>query len=288
MGGWAMVLAAVVVLYRPDKERFLQSIQSYATGMDFVFVMDNSENPDSTLLEELSRFSNVRYQAFGENKGLSKAMNRGVRLALEQKADWILLMNQDSVFPENPLPEYRKWMKEDVSLLAPKYSTFKKKEEKGEGVSRLSFAQTSGSFLSKKCFEEIGFFDENLFLEWVDVDYCLRLEKAGKKLLQVNSVVLDHLPGTPRKVRVLWKEVQYSRYSPLRKYYLVRGACYMRKKFHCPSLYLKMRIKLWIKMYVFREKDLIISRRYIRQAKIDFRKGIRGPLKNPPSIRSKH
>ena len=277
-----MIVTAVVVLYRPDREEFLASLSSYVRGLDAVFVLDNSEESDAELVSELARFPNVHYHAFGRNTGLSQAYNEGIRLSRLKNADWILFMNQDSTFLSNPLERYLKVASDDVALLCPRYSTFKQKAVEGKGTTEVSFAQTSGTFLSSKAIDEIGFFDENLFLEWVDVDYCMRLKKKGLRIFQVDDIVLDHRPGTPRTVRVLWKKVTYSSYSPLRKYYLVRGALYLRRKHHRPSLYAKARLKLWIKMYAFREKSLALSRLAIREAKKDFKKGFLGKAKELP------
>lgn len=274
-----MIVTAVVVIYRPNKEDFLSSLASYVQGLAAVFVLDNSEKIDSSLIAALSRWPNVHYLSFGQNIGLSRAYNKGIQLSRQIKADWILFMNQDSTFLSNPLSRYQKAAVEGISLLCPQYNTFKKKAVEKDGTIEISFAQTSGSFLSCKAIDEIGFFDENLFLEWVDVDYCLRLKAIGKRILQVNDIILDHHPGTPRTIHILWKKITYSSYSPLRKYYLIRGALYLRKKYHNFMIYFKARLKLWIKMYFFREKNIIISRSAIREAKRDFKRGFLGKPK---------
>ena len=56
-------------------------------------------------------------------------------------------------------------------------------------------AIASGSLVKAEVFGVTGFFDEAMFIDYVDTDFCLRLQKNGFKILSVASVLLEHELG---------------------------------------------------------------------------------------------
>ncbi len=72
--------------------------------------------------------------------------------------------------------------------------------------------------LRKSVFEEVGGFNETLKVAFNDVDLCLRIRKAGYRILWTPHAELYHLESasrgsddTPRKYRQLQKEIAYTR-----------------------------------------------------------------------------
>lgn len=44
---------------------------------------------------------------------------------------------------------------------------------------------TSGNLLRKEVFEKVGFFDDSLFIDLVDTDFCMRLNEKGIKMIKL-------------------------------------------------------------------------------------------------------
>jgi len=86
---------------------------------------------------------------------------------------------------------------------------------------------TSGSLLDLNVFKEIGEFDENLFIDYVDTDYCIRLRKSGYKLIQFARPIMMHSLGITKDT------LGYSFYehSPIRNYYIFRNKLYILTKY---------------------------------------------------------
>ena len=76
-------------------------------------------------------------------------------------------------------------------------------------------------------FKEIGEFDENLFIDYVDTDYCIRLRKSGYKLIQFARPIMMHSLGITKDT------LGYSFYehSPIRNYYIFRNKLYILTKY---------------------------------------------------------
>ena len=74
-------------------------------------------------------------------------------------------------------------------------------------------------------------FYEKLFIDLVDHDFCLNLNKKGYKILQVNSSVLVHNLGESEKKKVLGVTMIPTNHSALRRYYMSRNRHYIWDKY---------------------------------------------------------
>ena len=75
----------------------------------------------------------------------------------------------------------------------------------------------SGAFMlvQRQIYEEIGGMDEDYFLHVEDVDFCMRLSKAGHAILYVPDAAVTHIKGTSRvsPFRIEWhKSVSVAAY----------------------------------------------------------------------------
>lgn len=150
-----------------------------------------------------------------ENLGFAEGNNVGVKYALENGADYVIILNNDTVVPKNFLNLF----KNDADIIGP---VIKFKHE-GKWVydyggylnwwigrpkhyelphytlnpSAYTLSYLSGCCLliKRKVFEKIGLFDERFFLYFEDLDFCLRAKKAGFKIALESKVVILHKLG---------------------------------------------------------------------------------------------
>ena len=232
-------IGGCVVLYNPDAG-VVSNIQTYCYGLDLLFVIDNSPVKDMALVEKITGLSEkIRYSWMGENIGLASALNHGCRLAVSADCNWLLTMDQDSHFPEQDLvafiraiePIEEKYGK--VGIIAPIHLVSEHfVPSPNEDYSDLRFTMTSGNLLNLQAGSAIGPFEEKLFIDCVDMDYCLRLRKAGYKVIQDNSARLIHSLGEFETRKLLGKKIGTSNHSPVRRYYITRNKIYVLKKYY--------------------------------------------------------
>ena len=99
------------------------------------------------------------------------------------------------------------------------------------GFSEMKIAITSGSLMNLKVFYKIGPFIEDLFIDYVDFEYCLRLKKNKYQILQVKSAQIYHQLGELKLHKFFFKKIYVTNHSPTRYYYRTRNRLYVVRKY---------------------------------------------------------
>jgi rhamnosyltransferase len=213
-------IAAAVVLYNPDKG-VLANLESIKNRVATIFVVDNSDNGESAVLLELMSQKNVTVLQNSGNIGIASALNLAARSATEQGYEFLLTLDQDS----RPLPGMVDALvacyDSSVGLVAP-FLLMRPGQEPTDGsrCRPVLTAMTSGSLLRLDAYLQSGPFRDDFFIDFVDIEYCLRLHKQGFKVIQADRACLEHAVGT-RIGPGTWFSV--TTHSPLRKYYKTRN-----------------------------------------------------------------
>ena len=100
-------LLIILVVYKrrlEECEAFQSILKMHKSGQLLnLFVYDNSPEPQRIFnYQGLS----IIYKHDSQNSGLSKAYNIGAVQAKNDKLDWILLLDQDTILPANILSKY--------------------------------------------------------------------------------------------------------------------------------------------------------------------------------------
>lgn len=188
-----MKLAGAVVLYNVSVE-VIDILQTYASCLDRLYVVDNSDVPNEQLYGQFESMSNVKLFKTEGNMGIAVALNKAAYQAIRDGYEWLLLMDHDSSFQVDVLEEYKRRIEEDasqsVAIYAP--SHFQMKKGEGETERFVHEAITSGSIISLKVFTEVGPFKEEYFIYVVDYEYCWRVRAKGYQVKQFLDIRLDH------------------------------------------------------------------------------------------------
>ena len=91
-------------------------------------------------------------------------------------------------------------------------------------ISFPTYSITSGSIIQISKFKEIGFFDEKLFIDLVDTEWCIRAQSYGYKIVQNNKLIIKHSLGE-RSIKLFDLTIQI--HTPLRLYYYFRNSIYL-------------------------------------------------------------
>ena len=238
-----MKLGAVVILYHPDgslKDRLL----TYLPYVEKLFIFDNSENTvPRDLLADLPSPDKVSYYTDNENRGIAVRLNQAIQMAINEQFDWLLTMDQDSYFANHNFSNFLTCLKNypennNVAVFGVQYLDAALQAAACHAVT-TNHLITSGSILNLSLFPLIGNFDEKLFIDQVDSEYCYRAILKSYKIVQFENIYLQHNLGQQSIHRSLksFKKTKRSLHSPLRLYYMTRNYFYMRAKFqkHFPA-----------------------------------------------------
>ncbi len=232
-----MRIAAVVILYHPDHS-VVSNIKTYYDYIEKIMVFDNTET-EPLLKEELLKFQRIEYYHDYKNEGIAKRLNAGAAMSIEQQFDWLLTMDQDSKFSVEAIKNYFRCFgqyenKENVAVFGTRYTRMKKASPEECKPTEIHELITSASLLNLKLYKTIGSFDEALFIDSVDHDYCIRARLKGFSLIKFSNIHILHEVGKQvykSSVKTLFifkkkKEI----HSPLRCYYMYRNLLYLEKK----------------------------------------------------------
>jgi len=229
-----MKLAAIVILYHPD-EHVVENILSYAHKFESIYVYDNTENSLSLHANAIQQIPNVLYFSDNENGGIAKRLNAAAKMAIDEEFDWLLTMDQDSRFSKKAIDNYISCLhsfssKNEVAMFGVEFEKEENDSKNCEYITK-DYLITSGSMVNLQLFERIGGFDEALFIDEVDLEYCYRSIVKGYQIVQFTNVFLSHHLGTVNMFRSLksGKKTPRSLHSPTRVYYMIRNFLYVEK-----------------------------------------------------------
>lgn len=228
-------LAGCVILYNPDKD-VMRNIESYIKYLDRLYVIDNQNG--KIITDRLkNKYSNVEIIEHSENMGIAFSLNEVLSLC-QNKYTHLLTMDQDSCFDIGIMYKYKNaisgfdWEKTvgvgpkilDYST-TPKYSDVSYQETLG--------VITSGNIISIKNAINIGGFDEKLFIDEVDYDFCYKGILKNYKVYVYNSgIYLKHSLGNMIERFFVYRTLKCMNHNHVRKYYIMRNRFYVYKKYH--------------------------------------------------------
>lgn len=240
-------VGAVLVTYQPQQLVLKATIRSLLHQVSHLYLIDNTPGGAfeviETVLYELNCSNLVNTFISRDNIGIACAQNKGIKFALADKCDFILLSDQDTRFPPNCvkglLDGFSKLHQKNikVAVLAPAFINTRTPEFrpffirlKGFFIKRI-FATSglveatqviaSGQLMPATVFTDVGFMDERLFIDWVDIEWCWRASAKGWKIYGSADVVINHTLGDNTK---LLAGRAYTLRPPVRHYYIVRNA----------------------------------------------------------------
>lgn len=274
----------VTVAYNPPKSILKNLEVDYYPHL----VIDNSE-VETAWLKEYCKTNSHLYQWMGENVGIAKALNIGAKYAMQHGFDYIVTMDQDSKLTNQLLQELTSFIFDygvcdDVAIFSPRHKIGNNSIEYNLAVeNNIVLPMTSGNFVNLKVWHKLLGFDENLFIDAVDIDYYAKAKISGYKVLTLNYVVMSHCMGTDSSVRWIFKSrFDVWNHAALRKYYIMRNYNYICKKYLplLPELYFfkEIIIKMPISVALF-EEGKFKKLYYLLRGYIDFKLGIMGKKK---------
>ncbi|PZE59691.1 hypothetical protein DEJ04_06975 [Curtobacterium sp. MCLR17_044] len=209
-GGRRLVrVFACIVTYEPDVELLNANIAAVLGQVEGIVLVDNASSNLSSFVQTIDPRVHVLRQS--QNQGLSRAMNAAVRRARTDGADAVLMLDQDSVVSAGAVSSLSNALRADPGLaIVAAHMVDRNVEEVDEsrtdGLEAVNACITSGSLVRLSDWAAVGGWDENLFIDYVDFDFCLRLRMRGKGIRIDHETKLDHAIGNAQRVGrvVVW------------------------------------------------------------------------------------
>ncbi len=227
-----MNIAGVVILYHPDIQQLSDNILTYFKGLKQLYVYDNSETKTIGIEEALFKLDpSIQYHYFNTNEGIAKRLNQAIEQALVDQYDFLLTMDQDSSFEVGDFDKYKLAIHSSSLDNVAQFGvncqpdfTFPK-EQPEEALTLI----TSGSVLNLSSIKNIGLFNEDLFIDFVDADFSYRVIQNGYKNVMFSNILLNHALGKLVEGRSLvnLKKTLRITHAPIRVYYIVRNGLYL-------------------------------------------------------------
>lgn len=153
-----------------------------------LFVYDNSPYRQETLLPV------AKYIHDTSNSGLGTAYNIACEYAIQYGYNWLLLLDQDTSFPDGALASYRKAMALDTNMIVPRHkitngkfvspTPYKMKTSYLQNTAPIGFAHfsdvspiNSGILISVESFRKSGGYEKNVWLDFSDICFIEKYKK---------------------------------------------------------------------------------------------------------------
>jgi rhamnosyltransferase len=240
-------VVAVVVAYHPKAGELEASVKSLLQNFKEIVVVWNGPHPFKT--PTFLKDKRIHLLDMKDNVGLARALNAGIDKAFQLGAAWVYLSDQDSILPpdfKKRMVAYSGFIPNDlkVALIGPRYfneTTHEKNRFIQMGLLRVKrvnpnpdqlyleveYLISSGSFIPRAAFLEVGPKREELFIDFIDIEWGLRAKRMGYKVIALPKVILHHRLGD---FGLNFLGMMFPIHSPLRIYYYFRNATYLYKR----------------------------------------------------------
>lgn len=273
----ALKIAAVVTLFYPEKQNF-ENIENYLKEVDKLYVIDNTPKKDNQ--KKLPPDKKIEYMQF-HNIGVAKALNIGAKKALEEHYDWLLTLDQDTVITNTIVKSMKKRIEKEemskIGIVTPWHNTKLRVEKPKEKIDYPQDVMTSGNLLNLKIWKKVKGFQEEFFIDGIDIEYGLRLKNKGYKIMRLNDLEIEHDLGDIFYVR----GKLCTNHSGLRRYYMNRNYHYIYDMYNKTDKefceFLISNYKTMLKVLLF-EKHKFSKIYGFCLGYVHYKKGVKGKL----------
>lgn len=207
-----------IVTYHPDAQRLKENIASASAQPEAgeILIADNGKE---------------------ENLGIAYRLNQICQRAIELGYEWVVTLDQDSVMQPGTLSEYAKYTDmKDVGIICPRIEDRNMGRQyalRDQGTEYIEHCITAGNLVRLSAWQAVGGFAEELFIDGVDFDFCMKMREKGYKILRTNDVFLLQEIGHGRSISLPFhKQISILNHSHERLYYIARNYLYIGSKHH--------------------------------------------------------
>lgn len=244
-------VSGIIILYFPSQALLERLLLSMRDQVKKIYVVDNTLTDSLEWLNSKWFYEfglDIEYISLGDNYGIAKAQNVGIDLAMRDGFDHVIFFDQDSApseFMVDKLFEAESALLNagiKVGSVGPLFideKTGKYSKAIRHGILQVNkinilpgeklpvdadYVIASGSLIQVDILREVGCMQEDLFIDWVDIEWGLRAKKFGCKNFIIPDAVMMHSIGD-EVISFGGRDINL--HNDVRNYYIVRNACYL-------------------------------------------------------------
>ena len=235
-------ICSIIVTFKSTHKSLSNIIKKHQDNFHQVIIVNNSPEIN------LSQFQSKQVMLINNpnNTGLAAALNKGILEAKKLEFKMVALFDQDTELPLNFTQKMLHYMNnysddKPVAVFSPvfynhvinepsrhinfkSFRLIRRTVSKTEDYAHPHYVITSGSMIPIKVLDEVGLMREELFIDFLDIEWCIRARKQGFEIVAFNKVMINHYLGD---YAVHFMGHRYAIHSPLRIYYYFRNAMYL-------------------------------------------------------------
>ena len=229
-------VGASITIFQPDVDRLRENIAAILPQVEYLFLIVNGRESIQLIDNEIKHNEKIRIRVNDCNLGVAHALNQALSLGKKLHMKWVLTLDQDTVVTHDLVERLMTHASvPKVGIICPgvkERSDPNRRADDFHGWRYVLSAITSGSLTNVEIWEKIGGFDDRLFIDCVDHDYCARLIQAGFGIIRDDDAIILHEIGK--------QELRYClgmgpfpvlNHSAMRRYYLFRNINYFCYKY---------------------------------------------------------
>ena len=184
----------VIITSFKSNDKIINCLKSINNQCKVIVVENSNDIKIKQMIE--SQFNNVNCILSGANLGYGRANNLGLK---NVKTKYALILNPDATLEKSALENFLILVKQnlDFAIIGPmeqeKSESISLIDKKNDSLIKVENVKGFAMFLNLEQFEEVGFFDENFFIYFEEIDLCKRLSKLNKKIYLSSEIKINHL-----------------------------------------------------------------------------------------------
>lgn len=245
------MISAIIILFNPDLEHLDIFLENLLLQVDSIILVDNSpkDSKNRGLPDKFLSLNKIIYIDLLDNRGIAFAHNKGIQKAKDLNHEYVIIFDQDSNIEDDFIASLialdNKLLKEGhkVAAVGPAYIDIKTNQIapairfnglkvirdipiSNKDYTKADYIISSGSLIRISTLEKIGFMKDDLFIDYVDVEWGLRAKIMGYSCYIANKVIMHHSIGD-KSIRVPIFDKHINIHSNFRKYFIIRNAIYL-------------------------------------------------------------
>lgn len=240
-------VASITVAYNGEAylRKHLDALLDQSRHLDEIIVVNNAST-DGTLRLVSQEYPQVTLLNLPTNMGVGGGYAAGLEYALKNKLhEWVWLFDQDSIPKQDALERLLGAVKllgekgSELGIAAPlsihrptqrhycgllwRHGWRRIPERPKADLVLVDGVISSGSLIRRTAIEKAGPPRADFFIDYIDLEHCLRLRRSGYKIAIIRGSILEHALGDPKLVRISGFTRVWADHVPWREYYKARN-----------------------------------------------------------------
>jgi rhamnosyltransferase len=246
------MIVGIIVSYHPEIFQLVSNCKEIQNQVDKLILVENGS--DKATQAQICKYlegDNIIILLESINSGLAKAQNIGIRKGMELGGDYFLLLDDDSKLSEGSVEELRNEFEKNPLLgiaachilhadsnKEQKYwvlsnQIYKRVRFTGSirKLEKVNTVISSGSLIKREVIEKCGLMQAEFFIDYIDIEYCLRVRANGYTITVLKNAELIHRLGNTKSIQISKWIFHPTNHIPERRYYMIRNRIWTWKLF---------------------------------------------------------